>query len=398
MRPLRVWNVITNTCYGGAEIMLHKLMANLDRHDFDLKVVSLLECGVTGDKIEAAGVPVQALGLVRNRQPHPSALLELSRIFKRDRPDVVQTWMYHADLCGGLAARLSGGIPVVWNVRHSTLDKRIDKLRTRLIAKTCARLSGRIPERIIVNSRAGRQVHQELGYAADKLEVIPNCFDLNGFRPSESARREVRQELGLGADDQLIGLVGRFHEMKGHRFLIEAAAQLVPQFDRVHFVLCGRGVDWQNAELANRIDGLGLRSRFHVLGPRQDMPRIQAALDLAVSASVSGEGFSNVVGEAMACGVPCVVTDVGDSADIVADTGIVVPPWNADSLAHGCQRLLTLGAAARQRLGRLARERVATHYNIDTITQRYAQLWREVSSTQIEHDRQKPIAELKAAA
>lgn len=394
MRPLRVWNVITNTCYGGAEIMLHKLMANLDRRDFDLKVVSLLERGVTGTKIEAAGVPVEPLHLVQRGVPRPAALLKLAGILRQDRPDVVQTWMYHADLCGGLAARLAGRIPVVWNVRHSTLDKRIDKLRTRMIARTCAQLSGRIPEQIVVNSRAGRRVHEALGYRPEKMQVIPNCFDLSGFQPCEQARHDVREELGLAGDAILIGLAGRFHEMKGHRYFVDAAAQLARQFDNCHFLLCGRGVEWSNAQLADWIDGQNLRPRFHVLGPRQDMPRIHAALDVAVSASVSGEGFSNVVGEAMACGVPCVVTDVGDSADIVAETGIVVPPWNSDELAQACAQRLGLDVARRRELGRQARRRIAEKYDIGSITERYASLWQGVAVGATAA----PTAEMKAAA
>ena len=186
--------------------------------------------------------------------------------------------------------------------------------------------------------------------------------------------------------------------MKGHRYFIEAAARIARRIGRVHFLLCGRGVEWSNPQLAGWIDSHQLRSRFHVLGPRSDMSRIQAALDVAVSASVSGEGFSNVVGEAMACSVPCVVTDVGDSADIVGETGIVVPPWEPQALAKGLFTLLEAGPTRRNELGRAARNRIATHYAIDTITHRYATLWQDVGAPGGGETLPVPSRDVKAAA
>lgn len=381
MRPLRVCQIITNTYVGGAESMLQKLVTRLDRREFDVKVISLLECGLTGRNIRSAGIPVTALEIAEGGRLHPFRAKQLLSELRDFQPDVVQTWMYHADLAGGLAARMFGNAPVVWNIRHSSLDPRIDKLRTRLIARTCAGLSRWVPRKIIVNSEAGRDVHARLGYSAEKLVVIPNCFDTEQFRPDMDAKLSVRQELGLPPTAQLIGIVGRFHPMKGHEIFVRAMHNVLAAFPDAHCVICGRDATAEQPQLASWIAATGLQSRFHVLGQRTDMPRLQAAFDIAVSASVSGEGFSNVVGEAMACGVPCVVTNVGDSASIVGDTGIVVAPWDAVALAAGCVRVLAMNASDRGSLGHAARHRVETHYGLDSIVDRYVEVWDEVAGS-----------------
>lgn len=370
----RVTHVITGLNPGGAEMMLYKLLGEMDRSRFDPLVVSLLDKGTIGPRIGALGVPVRALGM-RRGVPNPLAILKLARWLQQAKPDVIQTWMYHADLIGGLAARLAGDIPVAWGIRHSNLDPQGSKRSTIWTAKTCARLSHWLPIHIVCCSEASRRVHAALGYATHKMTVIPNGFDLNTFKPDYAAQISVRQDLDIPESVVLIGLVGRFDPQKDHRNFIEAAALLYTRTPDVHFVLCGDGVTWENRELLRRIEMAGIRKHCHLLGRRGDIPRLMAALDIASSSSSYGEGFSNVVGEAMACGVPCVVTDVGDSAYIVGDTGKVLPPKDPDALAKAWQSLIDIGAAGRAELGRAARARIIQHFSLPTVVRQYEALY-----------------------
>ena len=375
---IQLVHIITGLNTGGAETMLYKLLSAMEREAFEPLVVSLTDIGPVGEKIRALGVPVRALGM-RRGVPDPRGVWRLVRLLKRQRPYLVQTWMYHADLLGGLAARLAGrGIPVVWGIHHSNLDPKGNKRTTIWTARVCARLSHRLPSRIVCCSEASRQVHAALGYAPQKMVVIPNGFDLSAFRPDPSARESVRRELGVAADALLIGLVGRFDPQKDHSNFVAAAALLSAAYPEAHFLLCGDGVNWDNQKLAGWIEEAGLRKRFHLLGRREDMPRLTAALDIASSSSY-GEGFPNVIGEAMACGVPCAVTDVGDSAFIVGDTGLVVPPRDPEALAQAWKKLIDMGQEGRQRLGGAARKRILENFNLPDIIARYEALYKEAA-------------------
>lgn len=374
-KTVKVLHLITTLSLGGAEMMLYKLLSRLDRRIFVLEVVSLTDVGPVGKKIQNLGVPVRALGMNRG-QPNPWGLLRLVRLLREDPPHVLQTWMYHADLIGGLAAKLTKNIKVVWGLRQSNLDLQVNKRSTVWTALACARLSRWLPERIVCCSEASRRLHEEVGYAAKKMLVIPNGFDLDTFRPDSTARQTVRQELSISQDALLIGLIGRFDPQKDHANFIQAAARLHTCLPNVHFLLCGDGVNWKNQVLVEWIKVAGIQACCHFLGRRDDIPRINAALDLASSSSC-GEGFPNVIGEAMACGVPCVVTDVGDSALIVGDTGRVVPPKNPHALARAWYELIERGPEHRRRLGAAARCRVRKHYSLQAIATQYEKLYEE---------------------
>ena len=212
------------------------------------------------------------------------------------------------------------------------------------------------------------------------MVVIPNGFDLAAFRPDPPARWSVRHELSIPAETPLIGLVGRFHPQKDHQTFVQAAAWLHTRLPETHFLLCGDGITWENPTLAAWIETAGLRPCFHLLGRRDDIPRLTAALDLASSSSAYGEGFSNVIGEAMACGVPCVVTDVGDAALLVGSTGRVVPPRTPQALAQEWYALLALEREGKEQLGRAARQRIEAHFSLPAIVARYEALYAALAS------------------
>jgi glycosyltransferase involved in cell wall biosynthesis len=328
--------------------------------------------------IERLGVRVETLRMQRGL-PSPGAIVSLVKHLRAFRPDLIQTWMYHADLLGALARPLVGARPrLVWNIRQSDLDPRHTGRGTRLVARLNGLVSYLAPDRIICCSQRAREVHRALGYRDRCLTVIPNGFDLERFRPDDAARAQLRTELGVPAAAPLLGLVARFDPQKDLPTFLQAAALVRAARPESRFLLSGTGMERGNPVLGGWIAAAGLNDAIHLLGPRTDTPRVFAALDLLVSSSAYGEGFPNVVGEAMACGVPCAVTDVGDSGLIVGATGGVVPPRDPAALAAACLRLLAEPPEDRERRGAAARERIAANYSLARIAERYAELYQSL--------------------
>lgn len=365
----RIAFIITGLSTGGAEMMLLKLLERLDRNRFSPQVVSLTTLGEIGSRIAALGIPVEAVGM-KPGLPSPIRFFRLMSEIKRVKPDVVHTWLYHADLLGGLAARLAGVSAIGWCIRNSNLDKDKTRLATRIVVRLCASLSSWVPTKILSCSEEARRIHVALGYAAEKMQVVPNGFDLTRFKPDDAARSAVRAELGIADSTPLVGLIGRFDPQKNHAGFFAAAGVLYRQMPHVHFVLAGRSIEQNNATLMQAINKAGVLANTHLLGLRDDVPRLMAALDVLTSSSY-GEAFPNVLGEAMACGVPCVVTNVGDSAYIVGDTGRVVAAGDMTAFAAALEDLLKLPPAEKAALGERARDHVAEHFRIETVTRQY---------------------------
>jgi glycosyltransferase involved in cell wall biosynthesis len=368
--PLRVVFIITGLGTGGAESMLEKLIGAL-APSIQAHVISLTTLGDIGPRLLARGVPVEALGMRANR-PDVAAFARLVRRLRRLSPHVIHTWMYHADLFGGLAARLAGVRAVMWGVRHSNLSATANKSSTLAVMRVCARLSRWVPMRIACAAARARDVHVAQGYAADRMVVIPNGFDLSRFQPDASARDSLRAELGLARGTPLLGVVGRFDVQKNHRGFCEAMAILHARRPDVHAVLAGTGIDTGNAKLLAWMNASGIEPVCHLLGRRDDMPRLMAALDVLVLPSI-GEAFPNVLGEAMACGVPCVSTDVGDARDILGSVGRVVAAGDMAGLAAAIEEVLTLPETQRRRFTQELPALVRRRFEIGAIAIRYEQ-------------------------
>lgn len=366
---IRVLHLITTLQPGGAQTMLANLVSGTDpRSSIQHVVIGMLD-GAVGDRIRRHGVPVHTLGMERGRV-NAHALVRFLRLLRREKPSIVQTWLYHADLLGLLAIPVLR-VPVVWNIRsawHQGIKNAVPRL--------CARLS-RLPAAIVVNSHAGQAVHRELGYRPRRWRLIGNGFDLDVFRPDDAARAALRAELGLTADTMLVGLIGRWDPHKDHATFLTAAARLPRQFSGVHFILAGEGLTSDNAALRTLISDLQLTKCVHLLGPRDDIPSVTAALDVASCTSVA-EAFPNVVGEAMAAGVPCVATDVGDAATLVGDSALVVAARDPQALTAAWARLLSIDGEARRRLGMVARERIQANYSRHAVVQQYEKLYRDL--------------------
>ncbi len=370
---IRVVHIINNLQTGGAESVLLRFLANFDRSRFDMDVISLVGDGPIGEQMRKNGTRVRCLGMSIER-PNPVAVLRLARMLYAERPHIVQTWLQQSDLVGGIAARLAGVNSVLWNIRHSTLHHKFVKRRTRAVSELCALLSPFLPTRVVCCSKSARDEQIKLGYSTRKMTVIMNGINVETFRPDAEARASLRNELGMSDGTILFGTAGRFHPQKDYGNLIKAARQVLAAHADSMFVLCGDGIDEDNQELKAWIAASGKKEKFHLLGRRADMPRFMAALDVCVSASCFGEGFPNVIAEAMSCGIPCAVTNVGDSAFIVGETGKVVAPERPDLLARACIDLLD-GAEKRASLGAQARNRITAQFSLNRMIESYQHLY-----------------------
>lgn len=375
---MRIVHVITGLQVGGAEHMLRRLLLAQAAADSASRttVVSLGKFGPIGEMLRRAGIDVIALGM-RTPLGAPLAVWRLRRLLLRLRPDVVQTWMVHADLLGGLAARAAGIRAVVWGIR--TTDFSINPLATRAVRWLCARLSSTLPHVIVCAAEASRRAHVQAGYDASRMLVIPNGFDATAWQPQPQRGAQVRSELGLPADGVVVGCVGRFNVAKDQGTFVAAAARVAARRADCRFLLVGRGLDRGNAELMRWIEATGHAARFVLLGERTDVAACLAAMDIFVLPSRS-EGFPNALGEAMAMALPCVSTDVGDAAVLLGDTGRIVPPRDPSALAEAVLALAALPSAQRGQIGQSARERVLERFSLQQACERFTALHRQVAA------------------
>jgi glycosyltransferase involved in cell wall biosynthesis len=374
-KPVTIVHLITGLDVGGAETMLVKLITRMDRARFENIVVSLKSTGKLGETLAAANVPVLTLNLERLR-PYSRNYLSLFRLLRR--ATILQTWLYHADLLGLVAGSIARTPVILWNLRCSDMDMSRYPLSSRLVLAALVRLSW-LPTMVIANSRSGREFHERMGYRPKIWLVIPNGFDIDVFRPNAQARAEVRRALGVSDDALLIGLPARLDPMKDHGNFFAAAGILARTAPEARFVGIGKGVDAGDPALAALIRRNGIEGQVILLGERPDMPRVYNALDIVSLSSAFGEGFPNVLGEAMATGLPCVATEVGDAAYVLGDTGRVVPPHDPHELARAWRELIEIGPDARRALGRAARERVIENFALDAVVREYEELFVKIA-------------------
>jgi glycosyltransferase involved in cell wall biosynthesis len=342
-------------------------------------VVALVSGGSLRSRVAATGAEVRDLGLVAG-ELNPFAIVRLARLISRWRPALVHGWMYHGNLAALLATRCLGRrIPLVWNIRHSLHDPANEKRMTRAVIRASAPLS-RFADAVVYNSGAGARQHEAFGYSSARTEVIPNGFDPGRFRPDPAARARLRGTLGLDETTGVIGLVARYHPTKDHGTLILAAAALAAAGLDLFLVMLGENVTPHNGELAGAIAAAGLTRRVALLGERTDVAQVVPAFDVAVLSS-RGEGFPNVLGEAMACGVPCVATDVGDCRFLLADCGEVVPPGDPPALAAALRAMLQLPLEQRVARGAAGRARIEQHFTMPVVARRYRALYERVAGS-----------------
>jgi glycosyltransferase involved in cell wall biosynthesis len=378
----QILHVVTCLDTGGTQTALYRLLsATNDRSVFGPTVISLMDFGSMGEPIRSLGIPVYALGM---RPAHPATVLPaISRLVRHvahQRPRLVQGWMYHANLLATLAHGLVPyKIDVIWNVRQSLYPSQSEKPMTSLAIRLGRWLSP-TATRIVYNSWISASQHERMGYSAQRTVVIPNGFDVQHFAPRPGAGDLLRAAVGFASGSFLVGMIARYHPMKDHANFVRAAAIFSARRPDGRFVLVGPGVIASNHELATAVREAGLTDKVVCLGERHDIAEIVAGLDIVTSASYS-EASPNAIGEAMAAGVPCVVTDVGDSARLVGDTGIAVAPRDPQALAAGWEKIASMAASARKMLGTAARRRVVEHFSHKAVSAMYEELYLSLIDT-----------------
>lgn len=372
----KIIHIITGLDVGGAEQMLKRLLLSDPESKTRVIVISLTGLGVIGEQLQSLGYTVYALNFGRFTSV-PTHFFALIQLIRKNKPAIVQTWMYHADCVGGLAARMAGCTQVIWGIRNTFVPK--NNKKTYWLMRLCALLSYLVPKKIVCVAHAAKAKHASYGYRAKKMLVIPNGFDFSAFDVEQIEKQKVRKELGIGASDFIIGCVGRLHLDKGQDILITAAAFLEKLHDKhIYFMLVGRGCDNNNSELLAQIDSLGLSESFILLGERHDIPHCLAAMDAFCMPSRT-EGFPNGLGEAMCMGLPCVATQAGDTKVLTGDTAILVAPDDPMALAAGLAKMIGMSAEQRQELGARAALRVRSQFSIDKTREQFMTLYREMA-------------------
>ncbi|MFQ5785167.1 MAG: glycosyltransferase [Alphaproteobacteria bacterium] len=353
---------------GGSERQIVTLARALRRRDRAVEVAVFYPGGLLEDELRDAGVPLHHLDK-KGRRDVAGFLLRLVRLVRATRPAVLHAYLPTANLAAILLKPIFPGLRIVWGVRASDMDLGRYDAATRWSYRA-ERRAARYADLIIANAHAGRDHAVANGFPADRTVVVPNGIDTERFRPDPAARRRVRAEWGIGETDILIGLAGRIDPMKGHRVFVEAAARLASEFAAARFVCVGGGAASAATELQALAERSGLGERLLWVPTRTDMAGVYSAFDIACSTSIFGEGFSNVVAEAMACARVCVATDVGDTSRIVGNAGFVTAPQDAATLAGALRSALALEPAERRALGEAARTRIAGEFGCEALATR----------------------------
>ncbi len=362
---MKVLILIRSLNIGGAERQVVNLSKGLRGKGHEVLVITFYRGGVLDSELREANIPLYDLGK-RHRWDITRFFQSLRKIVKRERPDIFYGYLGSANIIIALLKPLFPSIHTVWGIRASNMDLSRYDWFVRLEYGLANRFSA-LSDLIIVNSFSGLEYAVSRGLPRDRMIVIHNGIDTERFRPDPETKKLLRNDWNVGDKVPLIGLTARLDPMKDHETFLQAAAILVRERSDVKFVCVGDGPReyWQRLKRLSK--NLNLNSHLIWAGLRRDMPRVFNALDLACSSSAYGEGFSNAIGEAMACGVPCVVTDVGDSSRIVGDSGEVVPPGEPEALAEGLntmvQRIEKNGTVLRKR----ARDRIVMEFSVENM-------------------------------
>lgn len=363
---------------GGAEAVLYRLCSN-DRES-EHTVVSLLGPGKYGPLLEKEGITVKSFDF-RSAKGLITGFFGLVNFLIRSKPDVIQTWLYYGNIIGGMASTLAGFRRVVWSIHHSNFSRGTIKPITRMMVYAGALSSRFIPRKIIFCSANATTAHEDVGYAGKKFVVIPNGYNITEFSEVPGARTAISKAHLINDNSFLIGMVARYDAQKDHANFLRALAIFKKEnpATRIQAILVGPGIDSNNKELIELIKNSNVENIVTLLGSRSDIPTLMSAFDIHVLSSL-GEAFPNVLAEAMACGTPCITTDVGDAGYIVSDTGWVVPPQDSSALAVAMTSALLARNSQNEWLQRKihSRNRIIELFSIENMTNNYSSVWRSV--------------------
>jgi glycosyltransferase involved in cell wall biosynthesis len=383
---MRVVFLIRSLNRGGAERQLAELAKGLAGRSIEVSILTFYAGGPIWDElVKFPTVQVTSLGK-RGRWDVVGFALRLRQELRRLKPDVLHCYMVEPSVFGLIIGRMTKVPAIVWGVRASNMDYSKYQRVNWLSFKVAAVLS-RYADLIIANSEAGRKYHTKMGYSPQHFVAIPNGIDAELFRPCVTARIETRTQWCLTRGEFVVGVAARLDPMKGHLTLLRAAKNACGRVAHLRFVCVGSGPESYSAELHAHANQLGLADRVLWPGECDDMRSIYPAFDTVCSSSSFGEGFSNAIGEAMACSVPCIVTDVGDSATVVGNTGFVAPPNDPLALADAIVKMSTLSVEVRAALGADARRRVVERYGLAAMIAKTEESYRELAANELRDER-----------
>lgn len=373
---IHVVHLITGLRSGGAENMLFRLLRSIDREKFHCTVISLTDEGALASEFRAIGITVHVLG-IRSFASLARGVVRLIQYLNTHPCDVLQTWLYHADFMGLLVRLVKKGTKLLWNIRCSEVTAKDVPLTTLMLTRVLRSFSS-IPDVVIVNSKAGLEFHESIGYRPLAWRIIYNGFDLSRFASEPNACRSVRMSIGIAEDAPLVGFIARYDPMKDFPTFIRAMQLVAQRIPEVKIVMAGGGVTSQNKTLVGLCSEYGILDKVVMLGERSDIPALLPSFDVLVSSSRS-EGFPNVIGEAMASSVPCVATAVGDTEVLIGECGRLLPPESPEALAKEVIELMCMPHEERLVLGKKARERIVEKFSMETSVSQYEHLYESVA-------------------
>lgn len=372
---MKILHIISSLDNGGAEVFLKRMILDFsnDKNTF-VSVVSLSNKGRIGIELENLGIIVTTINF--KTFLFPFSLFRLFIFILKLKPEIVQTWMYHSDFIGGILSKILGINKIFWNIRNSDIPQGRFSL-TFLIRLINSRLSFFIPKKIFCNSFSGKVSHVNLGYCEDKIIVVPNCFEIKEDKFNNS-KSSFMSTYGLSNNHVIIGAIGRFDKLKDYKNFVLASSLVSDEFSNVKFVLIGKDLDKKNSLLNKWIKDSNQINNFILFGFRNDVDFfLSEILDIFCLPSLS-EGFPNVLMEAMAYGVPCVSTNVGDAEIILDGNGILVPPNNFHELALGLITMINTPLSVRQKMGLVTKQLIKNKYSVSNISNIYKNIYNEI--------------------
>ena len=374
---MRILHIITSLLDGGAEGVLFRLCC-YDKKNEHI-IVSLRDEGKYGKELSNKGIKIYCLNMRPGRFSVIN-LFKLIKIIKIEKVKIVQTWLYHSDLFGGIAAKLAGVKNLVWNVRHSDFSEDDTDISLKILVKILAKLSYFLPNKIIFCSKRAIKIHRNIGYDDRKIIHIANGYDLKKYMPNYLGKLNFRKKFNLKKNLPLLGNVANFKPNKDHKNLLQALQILKKNKIIFKCILVGKEINKKNTTLMNMIKKFNLQNEVIFLGQQKNINQIMNGIDIHILSSKYGEAFPNVVAESMASGTPCVVTNVGDSALIVDKTGWIVKPNNPKELAMNIKlALYCLNTNKWAYFCHSARKRINNNFSIKIMIENYTNIWKEIS-------------------
>lgn len=372
---IKIIHLIPTLHFGGAETMLHKVVKNINKKQFKNIVICIKQTGSLSKKFEAENIEIINLGLKSNIFLFIS-ILKLKKLIKELKPDILMTWLQLSDLVGLIIKIIFPKIKLIWNIRYSKLTKNNMNFKNVLFTKIIGYFSF-IPDMIVFNTKAGLNDHKRIGYKPCKEIIIPNGFETELFKPNNTQRKKIRDELMIKNSDFVIGFIGKDEVIKGLDLFLLSAKKMKIKHQNVRFVLIGKGLDKKNKKILNFIKIDKLKTSFHLLGQVQNIKDYILTFDILALTSKS-EGFPNVIGEAMSCEIPCVTTDVGDCKIILGKTGLIVKQ-NVDSVVAGWEKFFNCSTQELSNIKSKARSRIIKHYKIEKIINKYQEVYQSLN-------------------